>query len=101
MRRVLLLLVALGAAVTVVVAPARSPGPVGDEYLGVSSSVIACPELAVTEDSAAVLSGLVAVTERSERRPLSLRGTTARARPPCAGSTARPTWRGSRRPGSR
>ena len=61
MRRVLLLLVALGAAVTVVVAPARSPGPVGDEYLGVSSSVIACPELAVTEDSAAVLSGLVAV----------------------------------------
>ena len=61
MRRIVLLLVVLATAVAVVVAPERSTAPAGVDYLGVSSSSVACPELAISDDSAAVLSGLVAV----------------------------------------
>jgi hypothetical protein len=60
MRRLLAALICLVALAAVVVAPDPGPGAEPAGYRGIASAVLACPALAVTEDSASTLAGLVA-----------------------------------------
>ena len=60
MRRVAALLVILMGVAGVLLAPTRSTDPDPPVFRTIGSALLACPALAVTEDSASLLSALVA-----------------------------------------
>ena len=81
MRRLLAVVAGVAAVVAVVLAPPRATPDDSASYLRVRGATLACPELAVTDDSASVLTGLVAP-------PAPASGSSATAGPGGAAGTA-------------